>query len=246
MRDVQISTDVFARIWSLRREGEDSEDAILRRVLWEGNSVANSNASASLTHVGGLVDERFGVVFPEGFQIERKYLGKRYFATVQNGRWVIEGIPGHFARLNELSRAIGTRTENAWVNWSFVDTSGRRCPVSDLRDPNRIATRPRTHHQPRTNRMQGTRSQTDIRWCDDVRTALFELGGKAPLHRIYRRVRGIRQAAGRSTPPSLEEVVRKELEVRSSDSDTFDSERGEDWFRMAEGKGGGVWALRDI
>lgn len=33
MRSIQIKTDVFSIIWSLRIEGEESEDEILRRVL---------------------------------------------------------------------------------------------------------------------------------------------------------------------------------------------------------------------
>lgn len=33
MRSIDISTDVFAKIWSLRVDGEESENQILRRVL---------------------------------------------------------------------------------------------------------------------------------------------------------------------------------------------------------------------
>lgn len=33
MRQIEISTDVFSRIWSLRIENEENEDAILRRIL---------------------------------------------------------------------------------------------------------------------------------------------------------------------------------------------------------------------
>lgn len=36
MRTIEISTDVFSRIWSLRSPGEETEDAILRRVLCDG------------------------------------------------------------------------------------------------------------------------------------------------------------------------------------------------------------------
>ena len=80
-----------------------------------------------------------------------------------------------------------------------------------------------------------------IRWCDDVRDALKALGGRAHLNEIYNKVREIRRNAGRSLPKSLEEVVRKELEIRSSDSEAF---LFEDWFSMPDGKGSGMWALR--
>jgi hypothetical protein len=33
MRTIEVSTEVFARIWALRADREESEDAILRRVL---------------------------------------------------------------------------------------------------------------------------------------------------------------------------------------------------------------------
>ena len=92
--------------------------------------------------------------------------------------------------------------------------------------------------------MYSTVSNGKVRWCDDVYTALRELGGKAHLNRIYKEVMEIRIAAGRSTPSSLKEVIRKELEVRSSDSEAYDAQRGEDWFELPEGKGSGVWALR--
>jgi len=32
-RTISVSTEVFAKIWSLREDGEDTEDAVLLRVL---------------------------------------------------------------------------------------------------------------------------------------------------------------------------------------------------------------------
>jgi hypothetical protein len=58
---------------------------------------------------------------------------------------------------------------------------------------------------------------------------------------IYREVRKIRRAMGRSVPASLEATVRKTLEDNSSDSDNY---RGLDMFYMPHGKGAGVWGLR--
>ena len=244
MRNIQVSTDVFARIWSLRQIDEDSEDAILRRILWRSSFSARPVAFVNPPIIDGLHDQRFGVVFPEGFQIERTYLGERFCASVKNGQWTIENIPGRFTKLNELSRAIGTRNENAWMNWFFIDEEGQRRPVSDLRNPERVSTRPRRRRQTKNQKMYSTVSNGKVRWCDDVYTALRELGGKAHLNKIYKKVMDIRIAAGRSTPSSLKEVVRKELEVRSSDSEAYDAQRGEDWFELPEGKGSGVWALR--
>lgn len=46
MRQIPVSTDVFSRIWALRHRGEESEDAILKRVLWE-------NSTATAVEVSG-------------------------------------------------------------------------------------------------------------------------------------------------------------------------------------------------
>lgn len=42
MRSISVSTDTFARIWQLRAPGEESEEAILRRVLQERESDGSS------------------------------------------------------------------------------------------------------------------------------------------------------------------------------------------------------------
>lgn len=45
MRTIDVSTEVFARIWALRADGEESEDVILSRVLQRGSSQAAPVAS---------------------------------------------------------------------------------------------------------------------------------------------------------------------------------------------------------
>jgi hypothetical protein len=77
---------------------------------------------------------------------------------------------------------------------------------------------------------------------DDVVEALSQLGGKSSLPKIYAKVKEIRAQNSRSTPPSLEEVARKEIETHSSDSDVYQGR--EDYFWAPEGKGAGIWALR--
>lgn len=255
MRDIQVSTDVFARIWSLRARSENTEDEILRRVLWQSCEPATSTSlntpTRPITHGAGIYDRRFKVTFPEGFSIERTYLGRQYFAVVRNGAWTIEGVGTGYTRLNELSNAIGTKTENAWANWFYRDETGQRYPASNLRDPETISRKTTSNVKHNTmygeeglrtaQKRGGENMPGRIRWCDDVKTALEEMGGQASLYRIYKRVEEIRKDAGRSVPNSLEATVRRTLEDFSSDSDNF---RGEDWFCMPEGKGSGVWALR--
>lgn len=242
MRKIDISTDVFARIWAMREQDEDSEDAILRRVLWQRNFDADSDDLAQPPDKNGIFDRRNRVHFPEEFEIERTYLGQKFHAIVRGGQWTLNGRVTNATRLNELSREIGTNTENAWLNWFYRDENGVRRRVSDKRDKSRVVRRTAKRIKKMSEFEGGISSRKNVRWCDDVYQALKTLGGEAPLASIYAAVEARRRSGGRSVPPTLPEVVRKELEVHSSDSDAFG---GDDWFAMAAGKGNGIWALRD-
>ena len=135
------------------------------------------------------------------------------------------------------------------MNWFFINENGDQKPASVLRDPQKISVRRSQSNSKDTHTaLYDEEKKMEItskgRWCDDVREALKMLGGEAPLAKIYQKVREIRRLADRSIPVSLEEVVRKELETRSSDSEAYIQSRGEDWFRISAGKGSGIWALR--
>ncbi len=250
MRAIQVSTDVFARIWTLRRADENTEDEILHRFLGcQGPRRDDSSSAPPTPPSGGMgfYDARHGVHFAQGFEIFRTYLGVEYRAQARDGSWVLQGDGRVFRSLNELSRAIGAKTENAWVNWLYRDQLSGRRPVADLRDPKKIATRrgiatgevdtEGTGEFDETFREDGT-----VTWRDDVKATLSHLGGKASLHSIYREIKKERRNAGRSVPRTLEAVVRRTLEDHSSDSDNYRG--GLDLFYMPEGKGVGVWALR--
>lgn len=90
----------------------------------------------------------------------------------------------------------------------------------------------------------GSSASTDGSWRDDVRAALQARGGRAPLWAIYAEVEAIRRAASRSIPPSLDATVRKCLEDACADSENYKGVAN--LFYMPEGKGVGVWALREI
>lgn len=79
-------------------------------------------------------------------------------------------------------------------------------------------------------------------WWKSVEEALENLGGVAPLVLIYREVHKVRNAAGATTPKSLNAIVRKELEYNSSDTASWNGSR--DLFFSVHGIGQGVWGLR--
>lgn len=90
-----------------------------------------------------------------------------------------------------------------------------------------------------SNKVKGGRK---VLWRDDVKAALDALGGEAHLHSIYQQVRKIRMREGRRLPPSTNDIIRRELEYNSSDSESYTGKF--DWFRSVQGIGAGYWGLR--
>lgn len=131
MRTLQVSTEVFAAIWSLHQDGERDEDAILRRVLRV--SAPAKRESQRSPGSGAFVDRKNGIELPEGFEIFRNYLGTEYKAVVASGSWQLTNTGRLYPDLSELSRAIGTKGENPWANWWCIDSDGVRTRVGDLR-----------------------------------------------------------------------------------------------------------------
>jgi hypothetical protein len=64
-----------------------------------------------------------------------------------------------------------------------------------------------------------------------------ELVSGGTLDQIYKELKSLRGAVGRSIPPSLEAIIRRTLEEHSTDSESY--KNGADLFSMPEGRGGG-------
>lgn len=254
MKTIEVSIDVFARIWLLRAPGESNEDEILKRIL----DVAPNRTAQFLPRpvvqasAEGFFDSRHNVQFPEGFEIFRTYLGREFRALASSGSWVMSHDNTAHRSLNELSKAIGARTENAWKNWFFLDKEGFRKAVADLRNPAAVSIRSAQAPDEESWEIEDSESHTpngasvpdlgDGTWRDDVKSALESLGGKSALHNIYRETEKLRRSVGRTVPRTLEAVIRRTLEDHSSDSHNYRG--GLDLFCMPEGKGAGIWALR--
>lgn len=135
MRNIQVSTDVFQAIWSARKQGQDSEDAILRGVF----GLESAKPERDMIVTVGFHDPRYGVEIPQGFEIFRSFKGKTYRAQAIQGFWVLNGTG--YPTLNELNKSLGGGAENAWKAWSYQDDKNRRRPLSDLRDQASIVRR---------------------------------------------------------------------------------------------------------
>jgi hypothetical protein len=134
MRSISVSTDTYAAIWAARQPGEDSEDDILGRVLKVPRAPINkpANGRPTLNKVG-FRDPRFDIELAEGFEIFRTYLGTDYRATAKDGSWVLGHTGKSYPSLNQLSRAIGAKIENAWNNWYYAGADGKRQLITTLR-----------------------------------------------------------------------------------------------------------------
>jgi hypothetical protein len=142
MRTVVISTDVFAALWGRRQPNEDSENAILERLLGlpagppiDAQSL-NFNDRARARNAGadgqgGIYNHMFDVHFPAGFEIFRNYKGREYRAVVRDNRWVMDGR--NFPSLFSLSMAIIDSRENPWMHWKYRNAKGHADFISNLR-----------------------------------------------------------------------------------------------------------------
>jgi hypothetical protein len=137
MRTIQVSTDVFQAIWTDRREPEATEDQILRRKY--GLKIG-AVASKETARPQGFHDARYGFSCEEGFEIFRVHLGTDYRARAEGGAWTLLNSGARYHSLKELSDAT-VGHENAWTGWWYLDESGRRHRIAEMRDPSRIRRR---------------------------------------------------------------------------------------------------------
>lgn len=131
LRPVMVSTATYAAIWGDRRPGEETEDAIIGRKF--GISEPPPPSAAMVNVKIGFRDPRFGIELPEGFEVFRIYLGKEYRAKASGGAWLLASDGKKYPSFNQLSNAIGAKTENAWRNWYYLGPNGNRHLIDSLR-----------------------------------------------------------------------------------------------------------------
>lgn len=131
-RMINISTDVFAAIWAQRKPGEETEEAILRRLL----DVAGERGMAmpAASSEGGVRDTRNNVHFHEGFEAFRIYKRREYRALATNGVWVRQDTGEPYPTLNQLNESITAGNENIWNgNWKYRHSDGSFRALDALR-----------------------------------------------------------------------------------------------------------------
>lgn len=133
-RTISISTDVFAAIWAQRQDNEESEDAILRRVLGCKSTHEKPLVSPTTNGHGGVFDTRNDVYFPQGFKAFRNYKHREYEAIAQDGKWLRPDTGKLYQTLNQLNASITTGNENVWNgNWKYRTDDGMIRSIKALR-----------------------------------------------------------------------------------------------------------------
>jgi len=131
-RSISVSTDVYAAIWAARERGEDTEDAILARIL--SCKVEETQHQPVRQEGDGFLDARNGVHFPEEFEIFRRYRGKPYSAVASRGIWIRKDNQTGYRSLNQLNASITAGNENVWNgNWKYRASDGTVQSISRLR-----------------------------------------------------------------------------------------------------------------
>lgn len=136
MRTINVSTSTYAALWSQRRPGEESEEAILRRLLQVSDDQPPEDFEGEITSgmPRGFVDQRNRVVFAEGTEIFRTYKGTEYRAVARGGRWLLLNTKRSYSSLHKLSSAVVEGNENSWLNWK-TDLGGQVVLIDRIRNP---------------------------------------------------------------------------------------------------------------
>ncbi len=158
MHRFNVSAEVFSKLWALRRDAEQTEDQILRRLL---DCPPEASAGGAKTDGlapgpdqgpdqgpdtvsgGDFIDATYGIRFAEGDEIFRTYKGRPYSARVVRGRWLLDGDARPYDSLNQLSQAVIDGNENTWMFWFTRRPDGTEKRIAELRDPALVQKRPR-------------------------------------------------------------------------------------------------------
>ena len=133
-RTITLSTEVFAAIWADRQEGEETEDAILRRRFGCAKTCDGQVGQPVMNGSGGVRDARNNVHFPRGFVAFRTYKRREYEAIAQDGAWLRKDTGDLYQTLNQLNVSIAAGAENIWNgNWKYRTEDGSIRSINDLR-----------------------------------------------------------------------------------------------------------------
>ena len=126
MRNISVSTEVFAAIWAQRKQGEATEDAILGRILLglERFSFEPEPGGRRRSGSGEMRIEEYDLRLPPA----SRYSGPTRENSTPRPSKTAAGIcrttAGPIESLHRLSWAVVRRGENAWKYWNYKRRKG--------------------------------------------------------------------------------------------------------------------------
>ena len=246
---IQIPLRLFLRLADYEARRGNSESVFAAVVGAIENHIGEENAQASQNNFNTMSEYSDGdrpfawknLLLPEGTNFQMQYKGRLYRAAIEKGRMIADGketTPGEFVRL------VTNTNRNAWRDiWIRRPTDTTWRLADDLRRTSSYSGEGGRLPQGGSDG-PGSVQHQDSTWRDDVELTLYRLGGKARLENIYTMAEGIRSAAGKPIPRTLDAIVRRTLEENCSDTDSYKGRS--DIFCMPDGKGAGVWGLRSL
>lgn len=121
MRTIEIGLEVHKRIEAERRSLEESENAILMRLLKLKPSADETPREAKPAGVG-VAWRKNGVELPHGTRLRASYSGQELEGVVLDGVWHVAGETYQspsMALIHNVTTRNGHRTNlNGWNHWS--------------------------------------------------------------------------------------------------------------------------------
>ena len=126
-RTITISTSEFAAIWANRRDGEETEDAILGRLLGCDDGVQTNRDD---DNDGGVYDSRYDMHFPEGFELFQNYKRGESKAIARSGVWIREDTKCGFPPLTDSTSRLPWATRMSGMGTGDIERPrGRSGPL---------------------------------------------------------------------------------------------------------------------
>ncbi len=137
-----------------------------------------------------------------------------------------------------ILRRVLTNLQGKTTGINTVLRTVAEIKIDEKKEENKYDTYGRGRHEEEGKMavMQNAPQLGKVRWVDDIRQALLDLGGEAVLTKIYQVVEQIRRNGGRTTPKSLSATVRQCIEAHCPTSDNYREGNGKYFEHMARGR----------
>jgi hypothetical protein len=131
MRSIEIDFDVHKLIEAERRGFDESENIALRRLLnLTSKGIEPSFAEKKPNQAVGRSWSGKGVELPHGTELRMSYNGQKFFGSIEEGVWLVDGkkssSPSDAAGSAATTKDGARPSLNGWVYWEVKRPSDAR------------------------------------------------------------------------------------------------------------------------